>query len=302
MDIRQLEYFLTVSRLGNITKAAEEQHIAQPSLSAALNKLEEELGVKLLRRSNKGVELTKAGIYLAERARLIVSAITETKQGLLDFKEQQEIRLGMPATIGSRLRECLLDNFTEHFPHINLNMETLGTVAILQGLEEKKIDLGYTVIDGLDESYKIRPVQQGEIYAVVAANSELCQQGTFTLQAAAKQRIFFAKKGTTYIEQRIRQELKDRGLVADKISYIEDQVGALEMVAAAKGIIFTLDPEISLIKNNRTLKAMTLQEKLCFKTGFIWRDKQTVEAKLMLDYVTKNFLRKREKEELWQKN
>jgi len=274
MDIRQLEYFLAVSRLGNITKAAEEQHIAQPSLSAALNKLEEELGVKLLRRSNKGVELTEAGIYLAERARLIVSELAETKQRLQGFKEQQVIRLGMPATIGSRLRECLIDSFAEHFPHINLQMETMGTVEILQGLEDKTIDLGYTVIDGLDESYKVRPVQQGEIYAVVAANSKLGSQWVLTLQAAAKQRVFFTKKGTTYIEQRIREELKDRGLVADKISYIEDQAGALEMVAAAKGIIFTLAPEISLIKNNRELKAMPLEEKLCFHTGFIWRDNE----------------------------
>lgn len=286
MDIRQLEYFLAVSRLGNITKAAEEQHIAQPSLSTALNKLEEELGVKLLLRSNKGVKLTEAGIYLADRARHIVNAMTETKQKLKGFKGQEVIRLGMPATIGSRLRECLLDGFAEDFPHINLNIATMGTVAILHGLEDKIIDIGYTVIDDLDENYKIKLVQQGEIYAVVAANSRLCQQEAFTLPELAKQRIFFSKKGTTYIEQRIRKELRDRGLVADNISYIEDQAGALEMVAAAKGIIFTLDPEISLIKNNRTLKARALQEKLCFQTGFIWQDKQPMAIKHMLDYVS----------------
>lgn len=290
MDIRQLEYFLTVSKLRNITKAAEQQHIAQPSLSTALNKLEEELGVKLLVRSNKGVELTEAGIYLVERAKLIENILIETKQGLQNLKEHQIIRIGMPATIGSRLRRLILDKFPEQFPNVDVNIETMGTLAILQGLENNIIDLGYTVVDGLEGKYKIKPIQQGEIYVVGTADSSLCQQEFLTLQTAAKQRIFFPQKGTTYIEQRIRRELKDRAIVAANIGYIDDQAGGLEMVAAGQGIVFTLDNELSLIKNNRTLKAIPLQEKLCFQTGFIWREKQSIVIKNMLDYVSKQAL------------
>lgn len=73
MELRVLNYFLTVSREENITKAAQLLHITQPTLSRQLMQLEEELGVKLFERSNHSIILTNDGLLLKRRAQEIVS-------------------------------------------------------------------------------------------------------------------------------------------------------------------------------------------------------------------------------------
>lgn len=74
MELRVLGYFLTVAREENITKAAALLHITQPTLSRQLMQLEEELGVKLFRRSNHSIVLTEQGMLLKRRAQELVSA------------------------------------------------------------------------------------------------------------------------------------------------------------------------------------------------------------------------------------
>lgn len=79
MDFRILGYFLAVAREQSFTKAAEQLHITQPTLSRQLAALEEELGVKLLVRSGRNITLTDQGIFFKRRA-----------QELLDLEERKE--------------------------------------------------------------------------------------------------------------------------------------------------------------------------------------------------------------------
>lgn len=79
MDFRILRYFLAVAREQSFTKAAEQLHITQPTLSRQLAALEEELGVKLLARSGRNITLTDQGIFFKRRA-----------QELLDLEERKE--------------------------------------------------------------------------------------------------------------------------------------------------------------------------------------------------------------------
>lgn len=96
MDIRVLRYFLAVAREENITRAAEDLHIAQPTLSKQLMELEQELGKKLLIRGKRKVTLTQDGILLRKRADEIVSLFEKTKNELTsDFQEiSGEISIG----------------------------------------------------------------------------------------------------------------------------------------------------------------------------------------------------------------
>lgn len=80
MDIRVLRYFLTTAREGNITRAAESLHIAQPSLSRQLIDLENELGKPLLIRGKRQITLTEDGILLRKRAEEIVALLDKTEQ------------------------------------------------------------------------------------------------------------------------------------------------------------------------------------------------------------------------------
>lgn len=75
MDIRLLTYYLKVAQAGNITKAAQQLHITQPTLSRQLTKLEEEVGAQLLTRSQHHLALTEAGVTFERRAKQILSLL-----------------------------------------------------------------------------------------------------------------------------------------------------------------------------------------------------------------------------------
>ena len=87
MELRVLKYFLDAARLGNITKAAENLNVTQPTMSRQIKDLEWELGEKLFERTNYAIRLTAAGELLRERAEDILSMADKT---LLDFKALKE--------------------------------------------------------------------------------------------------------------------------------------------------------------------------------------------------------------------
>ena len=80
MDLKQLEYFLAVAEERSVTRAAVRLHLTQPPLSAQLARLEHELGVPLLVRHRRGVDLTEAGRVLAERARRLLAEAEATAE------------------------------------------------------------------------------------------------------------------------------------------------------------------------------------------------------------------------------
>ena len=87
MDTRVLKYFLTVAQTNNITKAAEQLHITQPTLSRQIMDLETELDIKLFNRENRRLQLTKAGILFQQRATTMLQLLDQTENDL----HQQEV-------------------------------------------------------------------------------------------------------------------------------------------------------------------------------------------------------------------
>lgn len=87
MDLRLLEYFLAVAKAGNITKAAEQLHVTQPTISRQLMDLEESLGISLLTRGKRQITLTDAGFLFQQRAQEIVDLMEKTERDLAEQKD-----------------------------------------------------------------------------------------------------------------------------------------------------------------------------------------------------------------------
>ena len=86
MELRVLRYFLAVCQEKNISKAAENLHIAQPSLSKQIKDLEEELGVTLFARGHRQISLTEEGYFLRDRAQEMIDMEEQTTQALTSSK------------------------------------------------------------------------------------------------------------------------------------------------------------------------------------------------------------------------
>src|SRR4051812_42489101 len=102
MDLRQLEYFVTVARLGHFTQSAEHLYVGQPALSQAIRRLERELGVELLNRSAHPIELTSAGRALFPHAERAVEAVASARDefGLMGGAPSGRVTVGAMASVG----------------------------------------------------------------------------------------------------------------------------------------------------------------------------------------------------------
>lgn len=147
MDIRLLEYFLAVAKSGNITRAAEQLHITQPTISRQLMELEEMVGSPLLIRGKRQVTLTEAGVLFQQRAEEIVSLMEKT---LRDIADQDDllggtVAIGCVETCASRILPKVLAGFSAQYPNVKYELYSADGDDIREKLDRGDLDFGILV-------------------------------------------------------------------------------------------------------------------------------------------------------------
>jgi len=144
MDIRQLKYFLTIAEEEQITSAAKKLNMAQPPLSQQLKLLEDELGVKLVERGSRKLQLTEAGQLLRNRAEQILELTEATTKELKDFNEgiSGTLLIGAVSSSGATLLPEPISGFHKKYPGINFEIWEGNTYRILEILNSGVIEIG----------------------------------------------------------------------------------------------------------------------------------------------------------------
>lgn len=139
MEIRVLRYFLAVAQEGNITRAAETLHIAQPSLSKQLMELEQELGKQLLIRGKRHITLTEEGVLLRKRAEEILELVGRTEQEITAAEQQ----LSGSISIGGNPQPSLLQAaaaLRQRYPGIRFQFYSSDATDVTERLEHGSLD------------------------------------------------------------------------------------------------------------------------------------------------------------------
>lgn len=139
MEIRELRYFLAVAREGNITRAAESLHIAQPSLSKQLMELEKKLGKQLLVRGKRKITLTEEGVLLRKRAEEIVELLEKTEH---EISYDPEETMG-DIYIGGSSSESVLSAAAElrkNYPGIRFHFYSGDAMDVAERLDHGSLD------------------------------------------------------------------------------------------------------------------------------------------------------------------
>ena len=144
MDLRLLEYFLTVAKVGNITKAAEQLHVTQPTISRQLTDLEESLDTQLLIRGKRQVTLTDAGVLFQQRAEEILSLMDKTRRDLLDQNDLLggTVALGCVESCASRMLPEVLGQFSKLHPKVRYELYSADGDDIREKLDRGELDFG----------------------------------------------------------------------------------------------------------------------------------------------------------------
>lgn len=144
MELRTLKYFLVVAQEENITRAAGLLHITQPTLSRQLMQLEQELGVKLLRRSKHSMLLTEDGMLLYRRAQEIINLAEKTEKELSHGEEtvSGEISIGCGETQNVAFLAQLMTSFQKQYPHVRFDIFTGNADSVKERIENGLLDFG----------------------------------------------------------------------------------------------------------------------------------------------------------------
>jgi LysR family transcriptional regulator, nitrogen assimilation regulatory protein len=146
MNSRQLRFFLQVAELGSVTRAASALYIAQPALSRQIQQLEDELGVTLFHRSDKGVTLTDAGRLLRERAIPLVRHLERVHQEVRDeYNEPSgELTLAIPPSMADLLILPAITQFRLLHPNVTLRVVEYisGVINAWAMVQQGNVDLG----------------------------------------------------------------------------------------------------------------------------------------------------------------
>ncbi len=157
MEIRVLKYFLTIAKEESITKAAEQIHITQPTLSRQIMELEEELGVKLFNRGgrNKKVTLTNEGMILRKRAEEILSLTEKTKFELSQPDEivSGDIYIGSGETEAIMLIAKAAKSIQNKYPHIRYHLFSGNADDVAERLDSGIMDFGILIEPADIEKY-----------------------------------------------------------------------------------------------------------------------------------------------------
>jgi DNA-binding transcriptional LysR family regulator len=173
MDLRKLEIFARVAELGNFSKAAESLHMAQPAVSIAVRKLEEELQTRLFDRSGRQTKITAEGAVLLEKARRILREVEDlgSSAGSMKGLMSGELTIACPSMLATYFLPELLSGFLSKHPGLKAAVTQAGTTRVEQMLRDDEIEIGITTSSASTEGdLEIIPLVREEIVLCVAAS------------------------------------------------------------------------------------------------------------------------------------
>jgi DNA-binding transcriptional LysR family regulator len=201
MDISKLILLCDIADTNNLTASAERMGYTQSGVSHAISKLETELGVAILKRTKRGVELTRDGELLMPYIRLVVShynRMDEIVDSILGLK-RGSLCIGTYCSIASKWLPSILRKFQQLYPNIAVSIREGGMEDIEHWLLEGSIDFGF-LSWRRNQNYKFISLARDSLYAITAKDFPLPKeyQKTFPLKAFAEYPFVASESGVDY--------------------------------------------------------------------------------------------------------
>jgi DNA-binding transcriptional LysR family regulator len=190
VELRQLRYFVAIAEEGNFSRAARRLHVSQPPLSTQIKSLEDELGMRLLERTNRGVSLTAAGLVFYEEIRAVLARLEHARGKALraDRGDIGMLAVGFVSIADYGILPPALRHFRAGFPLVEVQLHELTTDAQIRELRARRLDLGIALapVDEPDLEFE-RLLREELVLAAPAGHPAVKGSGAVDLRALAKE-------------------------------------------------------------------------------------------------------------------
>jgi LysR family hydrogen peroxide-inducible transcriptional activator len=248
MEFNQLRYVCAIAETGSFSRAAERCHVAQPSLSQQILKLEEDLGAKLFDRLGRSIRLTEAGRAFLPHARSILHQMEAARTGVEDKRTDARgsVAVGVIPTIAPYLLPRYTASFAKKYPEARLRIVEETTPVLIESLRNLSIDLAVLALPLRHKEFELFPLRTEPLFAVLPKDHPRAGQKSIALKDL---------RGESFVMLRDGHCFRDLSVVACARAHVTPRIvfesgqfsSLLGMVAAGVGV--SLVPEMAIDRN-----------------------------------------------------
>jgi len=254
MEVRDLQVFISVAKHLNYTRAGEEVHLSQPSVSVRIKQLETELGVKLFEQLGKKVALTEAGQLLVPYAHRILTSVEDAEHAIKDLQGLQRgsLRIGASTTPGMYIIPRTIARFKEHHPQIDVQLGIRDTREIEAGVVRNEFDFGFVGGHLAGDEIDVLPWLTDELVLIVPPLHRLARKKIVKRDDLANEQFISRELGSA-TRAVLTTHLKEWNLQLQTVMEMENPESLKKAVQSGLGIAF-----ISKFAIESEIKAKTL--------------------------------------------
>lgn len=249
MELTHLRYFITVARELHFGRAAAKLHMTQPPLSQQIQRLEDELEVKLFNRTRRRVELSTAGKIFLPEALKIVELADKTSSTMFSLFKGQTGYLPIASNetaINTFLPEAI-KKFMSKYPEVKVSLDESGIVEQFNALDEKRIHLGFMRPLGYDiEPYSKRLLLREKYMLALPTNHKLCAYSLISLDMLHNEPLILLPQSRyQHLRNCFNEAFQAFGLKPNIIQELNSKHTTLAMVKVGIGLAFV--PESNIV-------------------------------------------------------
>lgn len=234
MRLTQLRSFYAVARMGSFTKAAEQLHVSQPTITTQVRFLEESYKVELFHRSGRRVQLTPLGEQLMRLAQQIFGLEADAVSLLADAGELRTGHLRVAAVGPYHVTQMLAD-FNAHYPDIKVNVSTGNSQDVLDRLLDYRADVGMLAQLVEDERFLSVPFGRHPVGIFTASSHRFARRRSIRLAELQGERMILREEGST-TRKALELALGEAGITVEPVMEISSREMIREAVSQGIGI------------------------------------------------------------------
>lgn len=266
MELRQLEYFVEVSKHKSFTQAAECLHVSQPSISNSLHKLEQELGVKLLERSTKNVCLTYKGELFLNR---MVEILANMNEAICEISESDNgiVKIGLPPMIGAQMFPNVFLGFNQKYSSIEFDVIEKGSVALRTLIETGELELGFIILPDSSECLNMLPLVQDQLVICMQKGHRLSSKKSIECKDLVDEKFVMLTAEYVHHDMLLNHCLKSN--IEPNIIFTSDKVETVKsMVGKGLGISLLMN---MYVQDHHDIVAVPLKSPININIGLAWK-------------------------------
>jgi DNA-binding transcriptional LysR family regulator len=259
MELRMVRSFVAVAESLSFTKAAKTVFITQPAITMHVRELERELGVTLIDRNRRRVELTKIGtLFLAEARALLAQVERATRVvGQADRGEIGELRIAYVSSAALQVLPTLIARFRATYPNVRVALKNRHTTTQIDNLRQQQIDVGFLRLPFAQPDLTIAAVHREPFVIVLPKKHRLARKQPLSLKELAGEKfIVYGREHAPGFYDQIVSFCQKAGFIPHIFQETDEMHVTIALVAAGVGVSILPQSPVLVQSNGIVTKAM----------------------------------------------